>query len=483
MARPYHYHVWHRSAFDPLPAWASSSITVPKMSGAGTETRTVYSLKKDMDQLRADGKTKGIVDDSVKSVGTSWGDGGPGKELWALKLGKDPAHKVLFTGCHHSREWISVEIPYLVAEYLIQNYVDPPTNDKEKRIKHLIMNREIWFVPMVNPDGHEFSTINNRNWRANRKAYTLPANSFSVPALPRPITSLTRSGTTAKATVPSGEAPSTGDSVTISGASPAGYNGTVTVATATNTTFTYTVAGGLATPATGTILFVRDPRLITHAAGVFTGVDINRNYAAAAWGRETFKDAGVRTSRDPQDGGENSIWCGPSGSSEKETKAIDDLFKAHRFRASITYHNFSQLLLFPDAASGDTFVQDVGKGMAQLIAEKGNPYTYQSSAALYPTTGSLMAFSYEASPGRPTYTPELRPKDSAPPDQFFSGLDESEIEPCFKENLAAALALINCAGHNSAPSGTTSCKPRFGIPPWTCQVVLNCWEVFKGWTP
>ena len=59
------------------------------------------------------------------------------------------------------------------------------------------------------------------------------------------------SGTTATATLAS-HAFRVGQSVTISGASVAGFNGTFTVLTATTSTFTYTVASGLAAP-TGTI--------------------------------------------------------------------------------------------------------------------------------------------------------------------------------------------------------------------------------------
>lgn len=108
IARPFHYHVWHRAAFNALPTWASTTISVPRMSAAGTETRTVHSLRKDMDELRSRGAAKGIVDAGVVSVGTSHS----GKQLWALKVGLGSSHKVLFTGCHHAQEWISVEIPY-----------------------------------------------------------------------------------------------------------------------------------------------------------------------------------------------------------------------------------------------------------------------------------------------------------------------------------------------------------------------------------
>lgn len=406
MPRPFLYHVHHRAAFNPLPDWASRTITIPRLGAAGTETKTVYSLKKDMDKLRADGVAKGIVDAGVIDVGTSTN----GRKLWALKVGTGSSHKVLFTGCHHSREWVSVEIPYLVAEYLIQQYTATPSTPKEKRIKHLLSNRQIWFVPMVNPDGHEFTMTANRMWRANRKSHVVAAGT-----IPRPA------------------------------------------------------ANG------GPVSFL---------AGTYTGVDINRNYASSDWGTETFHpppDATVpATSRNPDDAGENSIWCGLAPSGEAESRAIDALIRAQGFRASITYHSYSQLLLFPDAAAANPYVQWVGRGMRDLINAHGNPYTYQAGAALYPTTGDLMDFSYEQAVGRPTYTPELRPAASGP--WAFSGLPESEIEPTFRENLGAALALINCAGHNAAAAnkraGFTSARPAS-----MCQVVRHCWEVFRGWTP
>src|SRR5579862_2302770 len=148
MLRPFYFHVYDRSEFDVMGPFESVSVSVPGPKKGSVESRDMYSLKRDMDQLRADGAAKGIVDASVVSIGQS----DQGRYLWALKVGKNPAHKVLFTGCHHAREWISVEIPYLVAEYLIQKYTDTPSTPQEKRIKHLLLNREILFVPLANPD-------------------------------------------------------------------------------------------------------------------------------------------------------------------------------------------------------------------------------------------------------------------------------------------------------------------------------------------
>lgn len=66
------------------------------------------------------------------------------------------------------------------------------------------------------------------------------------------ITTLTRVGTTATATsVAHGFV--TGQSVTIAGANEASYNGTYTITVTGDDTFTFTVAGSPATPATGTI--------------------------------------------------------------------------------------------------------------------------------------------------------------------------------------------------------------------------------------
>lgn len=67
------------------------------------------------------------------------------------------------------------------------------------------------------------------------------------------VTSLTRSGTTATATATS-HGGSVGQTVTISGASPAPFNGTWTIATVpTANTFTFVFPGAVSSPATGTI--------------------------------------------------------------------------------------------------------------------------------------------------------------------------------------------------------------------------------------
>ncbi|NCN42094.1 zinc carboxypeptidase, partial [bacterium] len=73
---------------------------------------------------------------------------------------------VLFTGCHHAREHLSVEVPLRMASYLVKNYETNP------QIKQLLDTREVYIAPVINPDGHihDYSNgIRGSMWRKNRR--------------------------------------------------------------------------------------------------------------------------------------------------------------------------------------------------------------------------------------------------------------------------------------------------------------------------
>jgi len=74
---------------------------------------------------------------------------------------------------------------------------------------------------------------------------------YREPALRDMISSITRSGSTATATTPVAHGLSTGNVVTIFGCTETQYNGDKTITVTGSTTFTYTVSGTPATPATG----------------------------------------------------------------------------------------------------------------------------------------------------------------------------------------------------------------------------------------
>ena len=129
-----------------------------KQGAATLEYHTYATLESDLYAMEASGVAK------VYSIGTSI----EGRDILAVKISDNPELEegepaVLFPGCHHAREWISVEVPYYIAKYLVDNYATAPA------IQALVDNGEIWIIPMVNPDGHQYSVTNNRLWRKNRR--------------------------------------------------------------------------------------------------------------------------------------------------------------------------------------------------------------------------------------------------------------------------------------------------------------------------
>lgn len=95
-------------------------------------------------------------------------------------------------------------------------------------------------------------------WKALRATAKLLVDELTTiyQALPRPISTITRSGTTATATTPTAHGLSTGTEVFVFGATQAAYNGAKTITVTSATQFTYNgVTGNPATPATGTILY------------------------------------------------------------------------------------------------------------------------------------------------------------------------------------------------------------------------------------
>lgn len=90
------------------------------------------------------------------------------RNIYALKISDNVASdedeaEVLFIGCHHAREWISVEVPYLLGKYLLENY------DTVSAVQNLVDRSEIWIIPLLNPDGLEYSIYFYRYWRKNRR--------------------------------------------------------------------------------------------------------------------------------------------------------------------------------------------------------------------------------------------------------------------------------------------------------------------------
>jgi hypothetical protein len=116
------------------------------------------------DQLVAASKTYPGVTKLVK-LGTTY----QGRDILALKVtqgargqkdGSRPA--VIFSATQHAREWIATEVTRrLMNSYLTRWAADDP------QVKKLLQSTELWFVPVLNPDGYQYTFTNERLWRKN----------------------------------------------------------------------------------------------------------------------------------------------------------------------------------------------------------------------------------------------------------------------------------------------------------------------------
>ena len=268
---------------------------------------------------------------------TSIGKSLEGRELWAIKISDHVTSEedepcIALLGAHHAREWISVDVPFLVAEYFLDHYAADTT------ITRFIDNAEIWIVPMVNPDGHQYSVMKDRLWRKNRR--------------------------------------NNGDG-------------------------TY-------------------------------GVDLNRNYGHEWGGPGSSGDSYSETYR------------GPSPFSEPESRVVRDFLTDLQPDVMISYHNYSQLILYPwghtyDPAADEALLDRLAVRMSEEIkAVHGVTYRPGQSSTLYLASGDTVDWLY-ALLGVPAFTIELRPRSMNP--GFV--LPEDEIQPTFDENLAAVKYLMD----------------------------------------
>jgi carboxypeptidase T len=93
-----------------------------------------------------------------------------GRTVYALKVSDNVATdeaepEVMFTANQHAREHLTVEM----ALYLLRELTSKHGSDA--RITNIVNSREVWIVPMVNPDGVEWdiATGSYRMWRKNRQ--------------------------------------------------------------------------------------------------------------------------------------------------------------------------------------------------------------------------------------------------------------------------------------------------------------------------
>jgi len=75
--------------------------------------------------------------------------------------------ELLYTALHHAREPQSMMQMIYFMYYLLENYNTNPS------VQYIVNNREMYFIPVLNPDGYEYNRTTNPGgggmWRKNRK--------------------------------------------------------------------------------------------------------------------------------------------------------------------------------------------------------------------------------------------------------------------------------------------------------------------------
>lgn len=107
---------------------------------------------------------------SKQTIGTTH----EGRAIWSVKITEnaDINHSatrpaVYFDALHHAREPMSFTTLIYYMFWLVENYGTNP------EATYLLKNREIFFIPVVNPDGYVYNQTTNPNgggmWRKNRR--------------------------------------------------------------------------------------------------------------------------------------------------------------------------------------------------------------------------------------------------------------------------------------------------------------------------
>jgi hypothetical protein len=155
---------WRVEDIAPAPAVAALEA---RRVALGARAFTVY---RDFDDpargvaayLRSLAASRGNV--AVDSIGASW----QGRPLLAVKVGPagdSPSRpNVLFVATYHAREWAATEMALRLVAFLADSLAARPGGAA------LLASRDVWVVPVVNPDGYQYTFGADRLWRKNRRA-------------------------------------------------------------------------------------------------------------------------------------------------------------------------------------------------------------------------------------------------------------------------------------------------------------------------
>lgn len=141
-----------------------TEMQLGSMSGA----YKIEEVPQILDKLYAKYGAKNLISQKVV-IGKSY----EGRDIYMVKIsdnvnvdegGVEP--QALYTGLHHAREPQGMMTLFYFMYYLLENY------DSNQRVHSIVDNRELYFIPVVNPDGYAYNQANYPNgggmWRKNR---------------------------------------------------------------------------------------------------------------------------------------------------------------------------------------------------------------------------------------------------------------------------------------------------------------------------
>ncbi len=148
--------------------WRATTIRTPAANRIAAQTIQATTVYRDYDdpsrgvRFFIDSMAKNNPRVSVDTLGFSL----QGRPMIALKIGaKDDSPQrpnVLFMATYHAREWAATEMAMRLIKYLAA----PPGSNV--RVDSLVQARDIWVLPVANPDGYEYTFTTDRLWRKTR---------------------------------------------------------------------------------------------------------------------------------------------------------------------------------------------------------------------------------------------------------------------------------------------------------------------------
>ncbi len=126
---------------------------------------TLQEISDELDNMRS--LFPNLISDKI-TIGTSV----EGRPIYAVKISDNPdidesEPTAYYDALHHAREPASMATIMNFMYWLLENYATDP------QVQYIVNERELYFVPCVNPDGYEFNRQTNPNggglWRKNRR--------------------------------------------------------------------------------------------------------------------------------------------------------------------------------------------------------------------------------------------------------------------------------------------------------------------------